>query len=68
LICIYLQAHPGRTQYLNKLIENYDELWIICEEDMATEEFTRTNCDTEKKNEPGPINLNDDMSLLRSQL
>jgi len=47
-------------QCLNQPIEKYEELRIICGEDMANGEFMGTNYDMEEDNEPKPINLHDD--------
>ena len=55
-----MQAHPNHKQYLNQPIEGYEELRIICGDDMATGEFLMTSYDTEEEKDPQPVNLNHD--------
>ncbi|KAH7691710.1 Myb/SANT-like domain-containing protein [Dioscorea alata] len=39
---IYIQAHPGEEIYINKPIQDYDEMAIVCGNDQATGSFART--------------------------
>ncbi|KAH7658062.1 hypothetical protein IHE45_17G062000 [Dioscorea alata] len=39
---IYIQAHPREEIYINKPIQDYDEIAIVCGNDQATGSFART--------------------------
>ncbi|KAH7655487.1 hypothetical protein IHE45_18G014000 [Dioscorea alata] len=39
---IYIQVHPGEEIYINKPIQDYDEMAIVCGSDQATGSFART--------------------------
>ncbi|KAH7665753.1 Myb/SANT-like domain-containing protein [Dioscorea alata] len=39
---IYIQAHPGEEIYINKPIQDYDEMAIVCGNDQAMGSFART--------------------------
>ena len=36
-----IQAHPGEEIYINKPIQDYDEMAIVCGNDQATGSFAR---------------------------
>ncbi|XP_039144806.1 uncharacterized protein LOC120282119 [Dioscorea cayenensis subsp. rotundata] len=38
----YIQSHPNEAVYINKPIEDYEEMAIVCGNDQATGSFART--------------------------
>ncbi|KAH7676986.1 Myb/SANT-like domain-containing protein [Dioscorea alata] len=38
----YIQSHPSEAVYINKSIEDYEEMAIVCGNDQATGSFART--------------------------